>query len=140
MADEPKGAPGGVTPHISINGGRGAEAAAFYVKAFGAVELFRQPAQDGKRLLHCHLSINGGSLMLADDFPEMRGGGPAPDPAGFVLHLQVPDADAAWNAAIEAGAVETFPLALQFWGDRYGQVRDPFGVTWSIASTPAKAD
>ena len=89
-------------------------------------------AEDGKRIMHSHLKLNGGSLMLNDDFPEF--GGAASPPGSTVLHLQVPDADAAWNRAIEAGASEHFPLADQFWGDRYGQVKDPFGHCWSIGS------
>lgn len=138
MADETKGPSGGITPYLTINDGRASEAAAFYVKAFGAVEQFRQPADDGKRLLHCHLVVNGGSVMLSDDFSEMQGGVAAPAPAGFTLHLQVADADKVWADAIAAGATPTMPLALQFWGDRYGKLRDPFGHNWSIASTPAK--
>jgi len=90
-------------------------------------------AEDGKRIMHAHLNLNGGSLMLNDDFPEF-GLGAASEPAGVTLHLQVKDADAAWNRALEAGAKEKFPLADQFWGDRYGQVTDPFGFTWSIGA------
>jgi PhnB protein len=135
MADESTRPTGGVTPHLTIKGGRASDAAAFYARAFGAKEIFRHPADDGKRLMHCHMSLNGGSLMMADDFPEYRGGAAAPDPTGVVLHLQVDDADKLWAQAIAAGAVETMALADQFWGDRYGQVRDPFGHSWSIAST-----
>jgi PhnB protein len=76
--------------------------------------------------------INGGWIMLSDDFPEM--GFAAPAPGGFTLHLQVDDADAWWARALEAGASVKMPLADQFWGDRYGQLRDPFGHLWSIAS------
>jgi PhnB protein len=64
--------------------------------------------------------------------PEALGGTP------LTLHMQVVDADAAWSKAISAGAEVTFPLKDQFWGDRYGQVRDPFGHKWSIAQTIAK--
>jgi PhnB protein len=70
--------------------------------------------------------------MLNDDFPEH--GGPASPPGSLTLHLQVPDADAAWNKALAAGATERFPLADQFWGDRYGQIEDPFGFRWSIGA------
>lgn len=122
----------GISPHLTIADKRAAEAIDFYVNAFGATERFRQPAEDGARVLHAHLEINGGALMLNDDFPEMRGGGDAPAPSGVTLHIDVPDADAAWDKAIAAGATERFPLADQFWGQRYGQVVDPFGHTWSI--------
>ena len=124
------------TPHLTIGGGRGAEAVDFYKAAFGAEELRRQPAQDGKRLLHAHLRINGGDLMLADDFPEYHGGGPVA-PGGVTLHIHVDDADAVWNRAVAAGAEVRMPLEDQFWGDRYGQLKDPFGHSWSIGA-PSK--
>jgi PhnB protein len=123
---------GGITAHITIRDRRAAEAIDFYKNAFGAEELMRHPTDDG-RLMHAHLKINGGSLMLHDDFPEHMGG-PAKEPAGLVLHLQVPDADAAWQRAVGAGAEVRFELADQFWGDRYGQVKDPFGYIWSIGA------
>lgn len=70
---------------------------------------------------------------MSDDFPECRGGGEAPPPQGVTIDLQVDDADEWWKRAVDAGATIDMPLADQFWGDRYGQVRDPFGHTWSIA-------
>lgn len=129
----------GLTPHLSIGGGRAAEAIDFYKRAFGAEESMRMPADDGKRLMHAHLKINGASLMLADDFPEYRGGTPQPAPSAVTLHLQVDDADRWFERAVAAGATATMPLADQFWGDRYGQVRDPFGHMWSIGAPIAKA-
>lgn len=130
MSQDPASFPG-VTPHLTIRDGRAAEAIDFYVKAFGAIEVGRHPAEDGKRLMHAHLTIQGGPLLLNDDFPEMTGGATAA-PSAVTLHLQVPDADAAWERALAAGAQVRFPLDNQFWGDRYGQVIDPFGHTWSI--------
>jgi PhnB protein len=126
----------GLTPHLAIRDGRAAEAIDFYKAAFGAEEQMRMPADDGKRLMHAHLTLNGGSLMLADDFPEYSGK-PAGPPEGVTLHLQVTDADAAWNRAVEAGAKVTMELADQFWGDRYGQIEDPFGHRWSIGAPVA---
>jgi PhnB protein len=92
--------------------------------------------------MHASLRINGGILMMCDDFsdrircksetPEALGGSPA------TFHLQVADADATWARALAAGAAVTMPLANQFWGDRYGQLRDPFGHKWSIGQTIAK--
>ncbi len=134
MTDAPQGPTAGLTPHICIRDGRAAEAIDFYVRAFGAVEQRRMPAEDGKRLMHAHLHVNGASLMLNDDFPEMHGGEVARAPEGVVLHLQVDDADAWWNRAVAAGAIVKFPLADMFWGDRYGHVADPFGFTWSIGA------
>ena len=121
---------GGITPHITIRDKKAAEAIDFYKKAFGAEELMRHPTDDG-RLMHASLKINGGHLMLNDDFPEHMGG-PSQPAASFVLHLNVPDADAAWKRALDAGAEVRFELADQFWGDRYGQVKDPYGFIWSI--------
>ena len=131
----------GLTPHLTIRDGRAKEAIDFYTKAFAATERIRMPAQEGERLMHAHLIINGASLMLNDDFPEhdVDHSGIAPGgPGGFVLHLHVDDADAWFDRAVTAGATATMPLENMFWGDRYGQVKDPFGFTWSIA-TPVKA-
>ena len=127
----------GVVPHLMIPDGRAAEAIDVYALAFGAEEKGRNLADDGRRLLHVQLAVNGGMLLLHDDFPEMRGGQPSPPPSGTTLHLQVDDADAAWARALAAGCTVRFALADQFWGDRYGQVTDPFGHVWSIGSTPA---
>jgi PhnB protein len=132
MADENQGPAGGVAAHLTIRDGRGSEAVKFYQHAFGAKEEMRHLADDGVRLMHAHLSINGGSLLLNDDFPEFRGGTPASAPGGLTLHLQVPDADAVWDSAVAAGATVKMPLENQFWGDRYGQLEDPFGFSWSI--------
>ncbi len=131
--NEDQGPAGGITAHLTIRDYRAAEAVEFYKKAFGA-EPAMDPymAEDGKHIMHAHLLVNGGHLMLNDDFPEH--GGAASPPGSVTLHLQVKDADAAWNRAIEAGAQEKMPLADQFWGDRYGQVTDPFGFTWSIGA------
>jgi PhnB protein len=134
MADtNPNATLTGVTPHLMIPDGRAAEEIDFYAAAFGAREIARSPAQDGKRLMHVHLAVNGGAVLLHDDFPEMNDGKTSPPPSGTVLHLQLADADVAWAKALAAGATVRFPLADQFWGDRYGQVRDPFGHIWSIA-------
>jgi PhnB protein len=133
MEQHEQGPAGGITAHLTIRDGKAADAIAFYTKAFGAEEIGRHMADDGKRIMHAHLKLNGGSLMLNDDFPEF-GHGQAAAPAGITLHLQVPDADAAWNQATGAGAEVRFPMADQFWGDRYGQVKDPFGFTWSIGA------
>ncbi|WP_332820298.1 VOC family protein [Sphingopyxis sp.] len=122
----------GVVPHLTIRGNRASEAIDFYMRAFGASESGRHMAEDGQRILHAHLELNGGPLMLNDDFPEMGDGQGSSTPAGVGLHLDVPDADAAWDRALAAGASVRFPLDNQFWGQRYGQVTDPFGHIWSI--------
>jgi PhnB protein len=126
------GVEGGVIPYINVESA--AEASAFYQKAFGATELFRLPFEDGKRLMHCHLHINGGSLMMSDCYAEM--GMELQKSHSYTMHLQVDDVDAWWQRAVDAGVEVLMPLELMFWGDRYGRVRDPFGVHWSLASTP----
>ena len=133
--DRPKS---GITPHLTIRDGRCAEAITFYAAAFGAEERSRQAEEQGERLMHAALVINGDFVLMHDDFPEYRGGAPAPEPASAVLHLAVDDADAWWARAVDAGAEVTMPLADQFWGDRYGHLKDPFGYTWSIGA-PIKA-
>jgi uncharacterized glyoxalase superfamily protein PhnB len=121
---------GGVAPYLFIAGA--AKAADFYKRAFDAKEIFRHPVDDKGRTMHVHLYINGGSVLLSDFYPEH--GFPEKAPQAFNLHLQVDDVDAWWKRAIAAGAEITMPLQKQFWGDRYGQVRDPFGVTWALAT------
>ncbi|QVQ54632.1 VOC family protein [Spiractinospora alimapuensis] len=130
---------GAVTPHLVVNGASGA--IDFYVRAFGAEEVQRVPTEDG-RLMHAAITINGDTVMLMDDFPEARDG-QRNDPQAIggtpvLLHLEVPDVDAAWQRALDAGAKVTMPLEDQFWGERYGQLVDPFGHVWSLAS-PTKS-
>ena len=130
QAQEPED---GLTPHLAIGGGRAADAIEFYKAAFGAVEVMRHPSDDG-RLMHAHLKVNGNSLMLHDHFAEHHGGRELGDPSGVMLHLQVQEPDIWWNRAVGAGASVVMELADQFWGDRYGQIRDPFGHVWSIGA------
>ena len=132
-----QGPTGGITAHLTIGGGKAEQAIAFYTKAFGAEEIRRHMADDGQRIMHACLALNGGSLMLNDEFPEFMSA-PATPPGSVVLHLQVPDADAAWTKAVDTGADVVFPMADQFWGDRYGQVKDQYGFTWSIGAPSAK--
>ncbi len=122
----------GVTPYLMVRGA--SDASAFYQKAFAAEELSRQPAGDSGKLMHCHLRINGADVMMSDEFPE-HGYSLGDGPNGVTLHLQVDDADAWFERAVAAGATVTMPLADQFWGDRYGQLKDPFGHSWSIGSS-----
>lgn len=131
MAEQPFPSPGGLTPYITVRGAK--DAAKFYKRAFGAEELRRQDADDGKRLIHCHLRINGSDLMMSDEFPE-HGASLGEGPRGVTLHLQVDDADKWWKRAVDAGATVRMPIGDQFWGDRYGQLTDPFGHSWSIGS------
>jgi PhnB protein len=119
-----------IVPHIVVQGAE--RAAAFYAEAFGAEEVSRIPVPDG-RLMSVQLRIGGGLLHLADEFPEM--GVLAPPTIGgtpVVLALEVADADAVFARAVAAGATVRQPLADMFWGDRHGQLDDPFGHRWNI--------
>lgn len=123
-----------VTPHLIIDGC--AKAIDFYKKAFGAEEISRLPAPDGKKVMHAMIKIGNSVLMLCDDFPEW-GAAKSPKALGqssVTLHMYVPDADASFKRALDAGATVSMPIADMFWGDRYGIVKDPFGHEWSIAT------
>jgi PhnB protein len=137
MADPHSAPPGGVIPYLTIPSRGGQAAVEFYRAAFGAEELFRAVADDGERVMHARLSINGDLVMLSDEFPEY---GQEVDiqPKGVTLHLQVDDADEWWARAMVAGAVPVMPMADQFWGDRYGRLMDPFGHCWSIGAAIQK--
>ena len=137
MTDSAPQLRGGLTPHLTIRDRRAVEAIAFYTRAFGATEQFRMPEENGTRLMHASLTLNGADLMLNDEFPEYQGpadtgGGP---PNGLTLHLEVDDADAWFARAVAAGAEGVMPPPDMFWGARYGQVRDPFGYRWAMAHT-----
>ena len=121
-----------VTPHLVCAGV--ADAITFYQKAFGAVETFRMPGPDGK-VMHAEIRIGDSHIMLGDEYPDYGSLGPlALKGTPVVIHLYVPDADATWDQAIAAGAKPVMPLSDMPWGDRYGQVADPFGHRWSIAT------
>jgi uncharacterized glyoxalase superfamily protein PhnB len=120
-----------IVAHIVVQGAE--RAAVFYAEAFGAQEVSRIPVPDG-RLMSVQLRIGGGLLHLADEFPEM--GVLAPPTIGgtpIVLALEVDDADAWFTRAVAAGAQVRQPLGDMFWGDRHGQLDDPFGHRWNIS-------
>lgn len=121
-----------ITPHLVCQGV--AEAIAFYQKAFGAVETFRMPGPDGK-IMHAEIRIGDSPIMLGDAYPEYGSLDPLTlKGTPVVIHMYVPDADAVFAQATGAGAKTVMPLSDMFWGDRYGQVEDPFGHRWSIAT------
>jgi PhnB protein len=121
---------GGLVPYLQIDGA--SAAAEFYVRAFGAVEVARHPVDDKGRTMHIHLYLNNGSLMLSDPFPEY--GHPLEKAQGYSLLIPIKDIDTAFQRAIDAGATVVMPVQDMFWGDRYGQLRDPFGVLWAMNS------
>jgi uncharacterized glyoxalase superfamily protein PhnB len=121
-----------VTPHLVCAGA--ADAIAFYVKAFGAVEAARLPGADG-RIMHALIRIGDSCVMLMDEFPECNSPGPKTLKGSPVtIHLYVEDADAVFECALAAGAKVRMPLEDTFWGDRYGALEDPFGHYWSVAT------
>jgi PhnB protein len=120
-----------LTPHLTVRGA--SEYIDFLKRAYGAIEKHRSASPDG-RLMHATIQIGDSALMLNDYFPEFGAPPIAEGHWPMTLHLYVPDADATFAQAIAAGCTVTFPLADQFWGDRYGHVKDPFGFVWAIAT------
>jgi len=135
MAQQVKAIPDGyhtITPMLSVRDA--ARAIEFYKKAFNAQQLFRMDGPDGK-LMHAELKIGNSIFMLGEENQE-RG---CPSPASLngtpiSLYLYVENVDAAFNQAVNAGAKVEMPVADMFWGDRFGQVSDPFGHRWSLAT------
>jgi PhnB protein len=120
-----------VTPYLVVDGA--SRAIEFYKRAFGAVERFRMPAPDDK-VGHAEIQIGDSVIMLSDPFPGMGSRAPFGTQESAGLMLYVPDVDAVFKQAVDAGATVTMPLDNQFWGDRYGKVRDPFGHSWHLAT------
>jgi PhnB protein len=130
-----------VTPYLTVRGA--AEAIAYYNKAFGATEITRMPAQDGKRLMHAELSINGGKVFLCDEFVEHDGPsapqGDRPPAVAVALALDKPaQVDATFKQAVAAGAKGVMEPADQFWGARFAMLTDPFGHRWMLNAPLAK--
>ncbi|MFE3444802.1 VOC family protein [Nocardia sp. NPDC059180] len=121
-----------ICPGLAIDGA--AEAIEFYKKILGATERMRMPGQDGK-IAHCELQVGDSVLMLGDPAPELDFRDPKTvggTPVNF--NVYVPDSDAAYNAAIAAGATAIRPVETQFYGDRSGTFADPWGHQWTVAT------
>jgi len=135
MTSRPKPIPDGyhtATPYLIVNDA--AQAIEFYKEAFGATELLRMAKPDGK-IGHAEIRIGDSTIMLADEFPEM--GARSPQSFGgspVSIFLYVENVDAVFAQTVAAGAVVERPVADQFYGDRMGGVKDPFGHAWSIAT------
>jgi uncharacterized glyoxalase superfamily protein PhnB len=122
-----------ITPHLTVRGVT--EAVEFYRRAFGAAELYRNIAPDGKAVMHAELMLGDSRFLLHDEFPERGEVSPlSGQPTGVVLHLYVDDVDDLYERAVTAGATVLMPLQDCFWGDRYAILRDPFGHCWSMAT------
>src|ERR1051325_10749714 len=121
-----------VTPHLMVNGG--AAAIEYYGKAFGAKELFRFPAPDGK-IGHAEIKIGDSPIMLADEYPDMGYQGPQSiggSPVSLMIYVE--DVDQVFNQAVAAGATVKEALQDKFYGDRIGTVIDPFGHVWHVST------
>ena len=126
-------------PHLTVDDA--IAAIDFYKQGLGATENLRMPAEDGNRLIHAELLINGSKVFVMDDFPEYyqgrdKGKSMTPKSLGgtsVALHLEVKNCDEAFKRAIAAGAKTIMEPMDAFWGARYGQVVDPFGHRWSFA-------
>jgi uncharacterized glyoxalase superfamily protein PhnB len=126
-----------ITPYLSVKGA--AAAIDFYRRAFGAAELARMQAEDGKRILHAVVQINGGAVMLSDEFPEYNGT-PAPTPASptsvsVAIEFDTPaEVDATFAQAVAAGANGWMEPENMFWGARFAMLDDPFGHRWMLSA------
>lgn len=121
-----------ITPHLVC--AKAIDAIEFYKKAFGATESVKLVAPNGG-LIHACLKIGDSNVMLAEECPEFHSFGPSEkNLSPVVIHLMVPDVDAVMARAASVGAKITMPAADMFWGDRYGQLVDPFGHRWSVAT------
>lgn len=119
---------GGAICYLGIEGA--IKAVDFYKKAFAAEEASVVPPDEKGRTMHAHVYINGSSVMMSDFYPEH--GHPVEPHSGFNIMLRVDDADVWYDRAMEAGCTSLMKVQNMFWGDRYGQVKDPFGVMWAF--------
>jgi len=131
----PKQVPEGyhtVTPALTVK--HGAEAIEFYKRAFGAQEVMRMNNPDGK-IMHAEIKVGDSRIMLNDEMPDMGCLSPASvGGATGSVYLYVTDVDSAFQRAVTAGAKVVMAVTDMFWGDRFGQVEDPSGHRWSLAT------
>jgi PhnB protein len=121
-----------LTPYLVVKGA--AEAIEFYKKAFGATETLRMPGPGG-RIMHAEIKIGNSVLMLSDENPEQQQLSPVTlGGSGSSVMLYTSDVDATFKQATAAGATVVMPLMDMFWGDRMGNLKDPFGHSWAIAT------
>jgi uncharacterized glyoxalase superfamily protein PhnB len=121
-----------ITPHLTVRGV--SDAVRFYEKAFGAAELYRNLAPDGKSVMHAELMVGDSRLLLHDEFPDHGSFAPKGENMGVTLHLYVTNVDEVYERTVALGATVVMPLRDCFWGDRYAIVVDPFGHRWSMAT------
>src|SRR5438552_1092142 len=124
-----------VAPYLTVTPCLGA--ITFYVAAFGAVQKALMPSLDGLRIMHCELSINGGTLFLSDAFPEFgKVRSPMPgEPVTASVSLEFDTyekVDEAYKRATALGASGEMGPTNSFWGTRFAVIRDPFGHRWMM--------
>lgn len=121
-----------IAPHLTVNDANAA--IDFYQRAFNAEETYRMPTPGANSIMHAELKIGESIIYLNDEFPDYGSLSPlALQGSPVTLHLNVDDADAWFERAVNAGATVEMPLDNMFWGDRYGKLVDPFGHHWSIS-------
>jgi PhnB protein len=122
-----------VTPYLVVRGAD--KAIEFYIKAFGAKELNRNTGPDGKTIMHAEIKIGDSAILLTEEAPHW--GTNSPQSLGGVagsLYLYVPNVDASYKQAVDAGCESKMAPADMFWGDRFAKLQDPFGHEWSLAT------
>ncbi|MBA3602063.1 MAG: VOC family protein [Parachlamydiaceae bacterium] len=122
-----------ITPHLSLKDA--ARAIQFYKDAFDAIEIKRHNTDDGQ-VLHAVIKIGDSLVMIANEFPDQSCGISSPQSlkgTTTLLHLYLEDVDATFDRAVAAGAKVMMPMTNMFWGDRYGQLEDPFGHAWALS-------
>jgi PhnB protein len=122
-----------ITPYITVRGA--VQAIDFYKRAFGAQEVERMTDPEGKRVMHAEIRIGDSLVMIGDESPQQ--GCVSPQTLGgsaVSLFLYVPDVDAAFKRAVDAGAKSDMAPTDMFWGDRFGKLTDPFGHQWGMAT------
>ena len=125
-----------LTPYIIVRNAQ--QAIDFYAKALGAEARSVSKMPNGDKIMNAQLQIGDSVLMLNDEFPEWGALGPSADSnLPVTLHINSKDVDADFRRAVDAGMEVTMPLENMFWGDRYGQLKCPFGYKWSMGQKVA---
>ncbi|WP_026869281.1 VOC family protein [Inquilinus limosus] len=127
---------GGLVAYVNVEGAL--KAAEFYEKAFGAKTVYSVPPDEKGRTMHVHAHVNGSSLMISDFYPEHGFGFEQPQAFTLQLILKADEIDAWWQRAVDAGCTIEVPLDVMFWGDRWGRLKDPFGIAWAM-NAPVKS-
>ncbi len=122
-----------ITPYLVVR--EATAAIEFYKNAFNAREIMRSTCENSQRILNAKLRIGDSMIMLNDEFPECGCHAPSTGlPSSITIHLYVENVDEVFDQAVAAGAIVSMAPENTFWGDRFAQIKDPFGHKWSIAT------